>query len=184
MAAIASGLVTSFLNDESWKAQRHQRLRGTAHQPGRRGVIGPGPSPARPSSGRSGATSGTSVTSTGTPTDGHRGDRQVGPVGGGEQREDAAEAPADDVHRPAAGVPADASRIAVGTTSSTQCSMPRLRSRERHLAVLHEVGRPPGVDEVLDQRAAAAQVEAERRRGERRHQQHRVAVLLDLRRGR
>ena len=48
---------------------------------------------------------------------------------------------------------------------------------ERHLAVLDEVRRPAGLDEVLDQRAAAAQVEAERRRRERRHQQHRVALL-------
>ena len=33
LAAIASGLVTSFWNDDSWKAQPHQRLRRPAEQP-------------------------------------------------------------------------------------------------------------------------------------------------------
>src|SRR5688572_21317612 len=51
---------------------------------------------------------------------------------------------------------------------------------ERHLAVLDEVGGPAPGHEVLDQRAAAAQVEAERRGGQRGHQQHRVALLADL----
>src|SRR5436853_309738 len=54
---------------------------------------------------------------------------------------------------------------------------------ERDLAVLDEVGRAAGGDEVLDQRAAAAQVVADRRSGQRRHQQHRVAVLAGGGRG-
>jgi hypothetical protein len=49
---------------------------------------------------------------------------------------------------------------------------------EGDLAVLHEVGGPAAGDQVLDQRAAAAQVEAERGRGERRDQEDRVALLL------
>ena len=60
--------------------------------------------------------------------------------------------------------------------------MPRLRSlNETSPYSTRYVGRP-ALDEVLDQRAAAAQVEAERGRGQRRHQQHRVARLADLRR--
>jgi hypothetical protein len=48
---------------------------------------------------------------------------------------------------------------------------------EGDLAVLDEVRRPPGLEEVLDQGAAPPQVEAERRGGQRRDQQDRVALL-------
>ena len=44
---------------------------------------------------------------------------------------------------------------------------------EPHPAVVDEVGLAPAPEQVLGQRAAAAQVEAQRRGGERRHQQHR-----------
>jgi hypothetical protein len=50
---------------------------------------------------------------------------------------------------------------------------------ERHLAILHEVGRSPAAHEVLHDRAATAEVEAECGRRERRDQQHRVALGLD-----
>ena len=75
---------------------------------------------------------------------------------------------------------ADTSRIAVGTHLVDPVLHAEVAVLERDLAVLHEVRRPAGVHEVLDQRAAAAQVEAERGRGQRRHQQHRVALLADL----
>ena len=76
--------------------------------------------------------------------DGQRGDRQVRAVGGGEQREDrrrGSSRPRAPAGRRRARL---TSRIAVGTTSSTQCSMPRPRFAERDLAVLHEVRRAAG----------------------------------------
>jgi hypothetical protein len=48
--------------------------------------------------------------------------------------------------------------------------------------VLHHVGRVAEAEEVLGHRAAAAQVEAERRRGQRRDQQHRQVPGALLRR--
>ena len=54
---------------------------------------------------------------------------------------------------------------------------PEVLVGERDVAVLDEVGRVADRDEVLGHRAAAAQVEADRRRGERRDEQHRQVVL-------
>ncbi len=50
---------------------------------------------------------------------------------------------------------------------------PEVLVGEGDLAVVDQVGRVPAPDEVLDERAAAAQVEADRRGGERRHEQDR-----------
>ena len=95
----------------------------------------------------------------------------------GEQREHAAERPADHVHRPTAGV-----RGHLADRGRDDLLDPVLHAEvavlERDRAVLHQVGTPAGVDEVLDQRAAAAEVVADRRGGERRHQQDRVALLV------
>ena len=155
---------------------------------GRRPSAGRPGSPGRPARRRGPGTAGTAPPAApGSRRPGRRPlvserDRQVGPVGGGEQREDRAEAPADDVHRrpPACRL---TSSIAWGTTSSTQCSMPRPRlAKDTSPYSTRYVGRP-GVDEVLDQRAAATQVEAERRRGQRGDQQDRVAVLAGRRPG-
>ena len=129
----------------------------------------------RSSSGRSGATSGTRVTSTGDPSTRQRRDRQVGGVGGREHREDPAQAPADHVHRPAAGVLRHLAHRGRDHLLHPVLE-PEVAVAEGDGAVLHEVRRPPGLDEVLDEGAAAAQVEADRRRRQRRHQQHRVAL--------
>ena len=106
-----------------------------------------------------------------------RGDRQVRAVGGDEQREDPAQAPPDQVHALAAGVLVHrADRLGQHLVDPVlHAERPVL---EGHLPVLHEVGRPPARHQVLHERAVAAQVEAERRRGQRVHQQHRVAGLL------
>ena len=64
----------------------------------------------------------------------------------------------------------------VGITSSTQCSRPRSRSPYSICAVVEQVGAAAGGDQVLGERAAPPQVEADRRRGERRHEQHRRAA--------
>ena len=48
---------------------------------------------------------------------------------------------------------------------------------EGDVAVLDEVGRVAEREQVLGHRAAAAQVEADRRRGERRDEQHRQRAL-------
>ena len=111
--------------------------------------------------------------------DRQRGDRQVGPCGGREGGEDPAEAPADDVHRATAGVLADGpDRLGDHLVDPVLEAEPAVL--ERDLAVLHEVGRPALLHEVLDQGAAAAEVVAERRSGQRGDQQDRVAALLGL----
>ncbi len=139
------------------------------------------PPSVRFSSGRSGATSGTCVTSIGEPTAVTDAIGRSGQSAAVEQREDPAQAPADHVHRPAAGV-----RGHLADRGRHDLVDPVLHAEvavaERDLAVLHEVGRPAAGHEVLDQRAAAAQVEAERRGGQRGDQEHRVAGLVDLRR--
>ena len=94
-------------------------------------------------------------------------------------REDPAERPADDVHLAPARV-----RGHLADRSRDHLVDPVLHAEvavlERDLSVLDEVGGPAPGHEVLDQGAAAAQVEAERRRGQRGHQQDRVALLADL----
>ena len=141
-------------------------------------MIAPRPS-VRLSSGRSGATSGTRLTSTGDPT-------TVSEAIGRSRRSAAVSRlkipprlqPTTCTGRPPACCETSA-MAARAATSSTQCSMPRLRLRnDTSPYSTRYVGRP-AVDEVLDQRAAAAQVEADRRRGQRRHHQHRVALLAD-----
>ena len=73
----------------------------------------------------------------------------------------------------------DTAVIASGSTSSTQCSMPRLRLRNDTSPYSRRYVAPAGLDEVLGQRAAAAQVVAEGGRRERRHHEDRVAVGAD-----
>ncbi len=137
----ASGFVTTFCADAAVKAQLTSGT-GRRRGRGRRGCIAPRPC-VRLSSGRTVATRGTLVTSTGEPI-------TVSEAMGRSPRSAAtrsAKIPPrlhpDDVHGPSAGVPC-AARIASGSTSSTQCSTPTPGS-ERHLPVLDQVGRPPCV---------------------------------------
>ena len=138
--ATASGLVTSFWNDESWNAQRTSGV-GAPPAAGRPGhQAGPGQAEQRAQRRHQRHL-------------GHvdrraehrqRRDRQVGRVGGREHREDPAEAPADHVHRPAAGVLGHGPRPRPGTTLSTQCSSPRSRLRNETAPYsTRYVGRPP-----------------------------------------
>ena len=137
----------------------------------------------RLSSGRSGATSGTCLVSTGEPT---TVTEAIGRSGWSAAVSSAKMPPRlqpIDVHGPAAGV-----RRHLADRGRDDLVDPVLHAEvavlEGDLAVLHEVRRPPGAHEVLDQRAAAAQVEAERRRGQRGDQQDRVALTSTTLRGR
>ena len=138
------------------------------------------PPSVRPRIGRSGAISGTWETSNGDPTTVSEAiGRSRSSVRRGEHREDAAQAPADHVHRTTAGVLAGAAdRLRHDLLDPVLHA--EVAVLEADLAVLHQVGRPSGLHEVLDQRAAAAQVVADRRRRERRHQQHRVAGVTHV----
>jgi len=130
----------------------------------------------------------------------HRVDGQRAVAGHRQQRHDPAQAPADELHRGAAVVLRDA---ADGRRQDVVDPVleAELAVAEADLAVLEQVGRVAEREQVLGQRAAAAQVEAQRRRGERRDEEdrelarqrvvaHQVAVdgalrlLLDDRRGR
>ena len=114
------------------------------------------------------------------PDDGDRGDRQVLAIGGDEEGEDPAEAPADEVHPAAARVLADdPDRLGQHLVDPVlHAQRPVL---EGDLPVLQQVGRTPLRDQVLDQGAAAPQVVAQRRRRQRRHEQDRVTGLRDAR---
>ena len=87
-------------------------------------------------------------------------------------------------HQPTSctGVPPASSltaRIALGMMSSTQCSRPRSLVGERDVRRTRRGrSRWPSREHVLGQRAAAAQVEADRRRGERRDEQHAAGARL------
>ena len=100
----------------------------------------------------------------------------------GEQRHDPAQAPAEQLHGPAAGVLADrADRV------GQHVADPELETEvavgERDRPVLDEVRRVAHRDEVLGHRAAAAQVEADRRRRERRDEEHRAGRAAARRAG-
>ena len=108
-----------------------------------------------------------------------RRDREVRVRRGREEREGAAERPADHVHRLAhrhAPTPRGR-RSGPPPRPSAPC---RGCGPEGDRAVLHEVRRPSALHEVLDEGAATTQVVAERRRRQRGHQQHRVAVVAHV----
>ena len=98
-----------------------------------------------------------------------------------EQRHDPAQAPADDLHGLAAGVLGDR-RDRARQHVLHPVLEPEVAVRERDRPVVHHVGRVPEPEEVLGHRAAAAQVEADRRRGQRRDQQHGQVARALLRR--
>ena len=102
-------------------------------------------------------------------------DRQVRVAGMREQREDAAEAPADQVHGPIAGVRGRGAD-GLGDDRVEPVLEPERAVGELDLAVVDDVDLVAGQQQVLGERAAAPQVEAERRRGERRHEQHGAAT--------
>ena len=121
--------------------------------------------------GRSGATSGTREKSNGLATSAvaETGRSAAGALG--QQREDPAEAPADELH----GAPARVVRHGPHGARDHVVEPvlePERAVAEAHGPVVDEVGRVAAAEEVLGHGAAAAQVEAERRRGERRHEQH------------
>ena len=101
-----------------------------------------------------------------------RGDREVRIRGLREQREDPAEAPADELHRPPAGVVGDGPHRAREHVLDPVLQ-PERAVAEADGAVVDEVGLVPALQQVLGERAAAPQVEAERGRRERRDEQHR-----------
>ena len=105
-----------------------------------------------------------------------RRDRQRVVAGEREQRHDPAQAPAEQLDRLSARVLADRADRARQHVADPELEAEVL-VRERDVAVLDEVGRVPGREQVLGERAAAAQVEADAWRGQRRHEQDRQVVL-------
>ena len=121
--------------------------------------------------GRSGATIGTREKSNGLPMSAIGVDGQVRVARVREQREDAAEAPADQPDRPPAGVGGrGADRL--GDHLVEEVLEPERAVGELDLPVVDDVGLLPRQQQVLGERAAPPQVEAERGRGQRRHEQH------------
>ena len=93
-----------------------------------------------------------------------------------QQRHDPAQAPAEELDGPAAGVLADRADRVRQHVADPELE-PEVAVGERDRPVLDEVRRVAHRDEVLGHRAAAPQVEAHRRRGERRDEQHGQVAL-------
>ena len=172
LEAIVHGFIRYLSIAGELVAAAHERRRARRRAPGRAAVT---PCPRVTAAiGRSGATIGTREKSNGLPTSATASTGRSGVAGVREQREDPAQAPADQA-APAArrrrrtwrGSPRGSPRR---TSARARACGRRTRSRRSRRCT----SRCPAEQEVLGERAAAAQVEAERRRGERRHEQHRA----------
>ena len=103
---------------------------------------------------------------------GDRADRQLRIRGGGEQREHAADGPADEIDRRTAAIGAHA-QDRLGQDVGDPVLEAHSAIGEGDLAVVDQVGRAAGLHQIPRQALIATQVEAGGGRGQRRHQQHR-----------